>query len=268
MGKRQEQPIRFFALASRLRSDVDVTSLLRILMGHGGGLTPTVFGYCEPLRSKIDASRPHEVGKNFSQGDMLTIRAPSASLTLSCHSANYRFGTLDLCVARSALPSAQLSELVCQIAALLQPELGFVHLLNDHDRARDIRRGLRVDAADAPAFGIFHTSLMFGLPDFYWGMVFGKPYLSLLGEQKVKQVPAWRVESPADDVVYVQLTENIGDCWDNPQKMSQARKAGKEHLGETAFMHDKLAQDDLGNLELPLLTRLFARKRIVPSLIP
>jgi hypothetical protein len=269
MRERKEHPIRFFALTTRLHDASDVSAVLRILLSFGGHLTPAVYGYTDPPRTRFDASLLDEVGKRLAEGGMLMLRMPSSTLTLSNHISDYAYGLFSLGLTRDALQPAELQRLVCEISTQLQPEIGFVHLLNDHDRETDVRKGMRLDGTiPEPHFGLHYKNLALGLPEFYWGMVFGRPYTALLGEAKLKQVPAHHVETPAEGVVYVQLTENIDDCWDAPEELKRAREVAKEHLGRSAFMHEKLRPNEWGNLELPWFTRLLAPNRLVPPLRP
>ena len=74
-----------------------------------------------------------------------------------------------------------------------------------------------------------------GLPDLYWGTVFGKPYVELFGAERLAQVPVARREELAPGVFYLQLTDDLEDVRARPQLVEQARAVAKQSLGIDAF---------------------------------
>lgn len=73
------------------------------------------------------------------------------------------------------------------------------------------------------------------LPDMYWGVVFGKPYIDLWGIEKLMKVPAFKVEKLSDSLIFIQLTEKIEDILDNPEEMRSKREEIKEFLNNYVF---------------------------------
>jgi hypothetical protein len=81
-----------------------------------------------------------------------------------------------------------------------------------------------------------------GLPDLYWGTVFGKPYVELFGAQKLAQAPVARREELAPGIFYLQLTDDLNDVRAEPQLVEQVRTEAKRFLGIDAFKESATAQ--------------------------
>jgi len=133
-------------------------------------------------------------------------------------------------LATDTLAREELTTFVLDAVGVLQPVLCIVHLLNEFDHAFDCAKCIRLDAADEPSFGIFSKGLAHGLPDFYWGMVFGKPYCDLFGIERLLATPAHTVKQLGESLVYVQLTADVNDCEHNHPAIMQARRLAKKHL--------------------------------------
>ncbi len=73
------------------------------------------------------------------------------------------------------------------------------------------------------------------LPDMYWGVVFGKPYVDLFGLNILMSVPAYRVEKLSDHAVYIQLSEFVDDVFEKRDYIDEQREILKQHLGNDAF---------------------------------
>jgi len=266
MQKFRLLPLRFFAFTPLLRNSRDVAATVSTLCGLGPRLTPELYGYTEPLGQRFDRSKLSEMGKGMEDGSLLTMRIPAGRISMSSHVSNYRFGSLSVEL-QAGFDTPSIASLVRDLGMLLRPILGFVHLLNDHDRDDDIRRGMRTDTYDGCSFGMFHKELNHGLPEFFWGMLFGAPYVSLFGWETLKNTPAAAISEMGAGSLYLQLTDDPRDCEAHPAKVESARLRAKKHLNPAAFMHDRL--DLTGPTpKLPFFDRLFARKRIVPRLVP
>ncbi|MFV5513641.1 hypothetical protein [Acinetobacter gerneri] len=72
------------------------------------------------------------------------------------------------------------------------------------------------------------------LPDMYWGVVFGKPYVDLWGK-KLFEVPAFKVEKLSDDMVFIQLTADISDLINDPEQVRVEREKIKTFLNNYVF---------------------------------
>jgi hypothetical protein len=76
-----------------------------------------------------------------------------------------------------------------------------------------------------------------------WGMYFGKPYIEMIGLEKLLKTPAFLVEQ-CNDVVYLQVTENIEDIFHKYEEFERLRTQIKEYLGRQYFFHPDLAKNE------------------------
>ena len=79
--------------------------------------------------------------------------------------------------------------------------------------------------------------------NFAWGMFFGRPYVEMMGLQKLLNAPAFLVEQWHDGV-YIQVTENIEDTFKNYEEFDGLRTQIKEYLGRQYFFSPELAKDE------------------------
>jgi hypothetical protein len=265
---KQLHPLRVFAItSSSLYEQAHVEALLQVFMARGAALTPTRWGGHEPLKEKFTADSVPAITAALKQA-LALWRSPKSRVHLGEYVPGYTHGTMWADLAVNTLAREQLTAFVLDVMAVLQPVLGIVHLLNEHDHAFDCAKRVRVDAADEPSFGIFAKGLATGLPDFYWGMVFGKPYCDLFGIERLLATPAHTVKQLGESVVYVQLTADVNDCEHNHAAVMQARQLAKKHLGLDAFMPDE--RDGLLSKakQMPLIGKLMGHKPVAPVLVP
>ncbi|OTT97165.1 hypothetical protein [Acinetobacter baumannii] len=88
-----------------------------------------------------------------------------------------------------------------------------------------------------PHIGGIHPTteqLKHWLPDMYWGVVFGKPYVDLFGS-KLLAVPAYKVEKITDNLIFIQLTADINDLLNNPEQVRIEREKAKAFLNNEVF---------------------------------
>lgn len=236
-------------------------------MAHGTNLTPTRYGHYQPLKEKFSAERLSALAAEIDHGIVLW-KSPKSIVQLGSYVADYKHGSMSADFMADAFAVDELPPFVCDVAAVLQPILAVVHLLNENDHAADVAKGVRVNAADEPAFGVYAKGLASGLPDFYWGMVFGKPYCELFGIERLLGTPAHTVKRLGEAMVYVQLTADVNDCEYNHAAIVQARQRAKKHLGFEAFIPDQ--RDGLLSKvrQMPLLGTLMGQKPVVPVLMP
>jgi hypothetical protein len=81
------------------------------------------------------------------------------------------------------------------------------------------------------------------LPDMPWTSVFGLDYNKMFGKERLLTTPAYRTEALSDEVVFIQLTPNMDDLWDEFDSVMEARERAKHHLGYDCFFQEKLSYD-------------------------
>lgn len=67
--------------------------------------------------------------------------------------------------------------------------------------------------------------------------------MNMFGKDTLLSTPAHRVESVADDMIFLQLTPHMCDIHDKYDEVMKARALAKEHLGEECFFKPELAYD-------------------------
>ncbi len=87
------------------------------------------------------------------------------------------------------------------------------------------------------------------LPDIFWGTVFGPPYVALFGKEELLNAPAAAAEEIGLDMIYIQLTNNVGDVVNDPEGMALKRKAFKDHVAVDAFFELGRSYDAHSRLE-------------------
>lgn len=112
------------------------------------------------------------------------------------------------------------------------------------DSCADQYKSIGVENEYAPsASSIFLTTLRHWLPDMPWAVVFGPAYIRLFGKEKLLTCPAYKIEEIGDEMVFIQLTQNMGDIHQKYDEVMQARVSAKKHLGEECFSKPELAYD-------------------------
>lgn len=86
------------------------------------------------------------------------------------------------------------------------------------------------------------------LPDVYWGMVLGRPYVKLFGRERILSSPAAHVEELAENIFYIQLTDDIRDLETRFDDVEKVRQAVKEHLNNNAFFDESLGANHSYNV--------------------
>lgn len=85
--------------------------------------------------------------------------------------------------------------------------------------------------------------LKYYLPQMYWGVVFGKPYVDLFGMEHLLNTPAHYVEQLSEHQIYIQLTADIQDVFDRVDLTNLIREEIANHISEDAFLTEKYTLD-------------------------
>lgn len=261
-------PLKVFTItSSSLFEEAHIAALLRVFMARGPALTPTRWGGHEPLKEKFSADSAPAITAAMKHA-LALWKSPKSRVQLGEYVAGYTHGTMWADFGSDTFTPQELTPFVCDFATVLTPVLSMIHLVNERDLASDREKGVRVDAVDGAAFGLHYKKLANGLPDFYWGMVFGKPYCELFGIERLLATPAHTVKRLGESMVYVQLTADVNDCEHNHAAIMQARQLAKKHLGLDAFMPDE--RDGLLSKakQMPLIGKLMGHMPAAPVLVP
>jgi hypothetical protein len=244
-----------------------VEALLRVFTTRASPLTPTRWGAHQPLKQRFETSSVPAITAAL-KGGLVLWKSPKSHVHLGDYVPGYKHGTLWADFEADTFAPQELQTFVIDLAKVLSPALAMVHLANDHDAVYDRAKDIRVDAIDGSTFGLHYKKLAAGLPDFYWGMVFGKPYCDLFGIERLLATPAHTVKRLGESLVYVQLTADVNDCEHNHAAIMQARQLAKRHLGLDAFMPDERDGLLAKVRQLPLIGKLMGHRPVAPVLVP
>jgi hypothetical protein len=85
------------------------------------------------------------------------------------------------------------------------------------------------------SFSVVTHTLRHWLPDVYWGTVFGSAYVKMFGLEVLLSAPAFLVKKLSNEAVYIQLSPNLQDLYDDFDAVQKVREAVKDYLGRDAF---------------------------------
>jgi hypothetical protein len=124
-----------------------------------------------------------------------------------------------------------------RMALAVSADFGFVQVFHPSEFKREKPRRFVREFPDGgdPVIGLPARRLEFFLPDVMWGTVLGPAYVELFGADRIRSAPAHQVVELASDLWYLQATERLPDCRDDPQRVGAVRDAVKDHLGREAF---------------------------------
>lgn len=261
-------PLKLFAItSSSLFEESHVEALLRVFTARGPAFTPTRWGGHQPLKEKFSFDSTAAITAAMKYA-LALWQSPKSRVHLSPYISGFKHGTISCDFSADTFASQELSTFIADLAKALNPILTMVHLANEHDADHDRANGVRVDAIDGSTFGLHYKKLAAGLPDFYWAMVFGKPYCDLFGIERLLSTPAHAVKRLGESLVYVQLTADVNDCEHNHAAIMQARQLAKRHLGLDAFVPDERDGLLAKARQLPLIGKLIGHKPVAPVLVP
>lgn len=137
---------------------------------------------------------------------------------------------------------SRLLEFLKQAAVNFNAHYGYFDCLTTH--YRDVAL-INKSAPTGSFFIIPSHQIQKFLPDVRWFQIFGKPYIDLIGADKLLNSPAFKVEQLSADIITVQLTENIIDLQDNFELVEQVRAKVKSHLDHNIFFKKSNPEDHI-----------------------
>ncbi len=266
-----KRSLRMFGISSRgLASPEDFETIAKVFAHSAAGFAPTKMGLYEPLRQKFDPSAVRSLAERGEDHFQITWKSSKSDVEATRYIPEYMHGTLMVAADPDVATDQEIEQLIVHISEAFSPTLLMVHLLNPMDRDIDSESRMRIEASDRPTFSTHWNDLTEGLPNFFWGMVFGKPYLELFGAEKLLATPAYRVVRVAAETIFVQLTPSILDCESRHDAVIEARKKAILHLGESAFMASTVEAMGLGpaKKKISLFGKRDPQARMVPTLLP
>jgi hypothetical protein len=78
------------------------------------------------------------------------------------------------------------------------------------------------------------------MPDIPWASVFGPEYIQMFGMEKLLAAPAYCVEQLSDDAIFMQLTGDMNDLFDEFKMVMTKREQIKHYLGYDCFYQKEM----------------------------
>lgn len=194
----------------------------------------------EPLRpSALEQSRAGRFGSVW----YATRRSP-AFLAIFRRGVAFEDGALQHAALRFFVYDAsridenatRLARLLDAIAASFGADYGMVHAVCGSELAEAMiswRPDIDSGATGAHAKWGYTAELQTGLPTLYWRTTLGRPYIEIVGEDRLLSTPAYRVEATSYGV-NLQLTASVPSDHTFSQ-FREARARAMEHLGRGVF---------------------------------
>jgi hypothetical protein len=207
-------------------------------------LMPIKYGFTEPLKNTFDGDVEKMLSTCWHKG---FIWRPQLRGTLAFWDFSVLFGDerlhSSLCLSGSPKKFRVADiKVVCRELIRHSPtDIGHIHILaepefkhywNYHD-----------EMISCLNIGFVTVKLKKYIGNFAWGMFFGKPYVEMIGMEKLLKTPAYLVERWHDGV-YIQVTDNIEDTFLNYEEFDKKRTRIKEYLGSQYFFNPDFGKND------------------------
>jgi hypothetical protein len=207
-------------------------------------LMPRKYGYTEPLKNVFDGDIEKMLMNCWQKG---FIWKPQPRGTLAFWDFSVLFGEQrlhsSLCLSGNP-KNFRLVDIKLLYRELIRhspTDIGHIHILAEPE-LNHYKRYYN-EMVWALNIGFATIELKKYIPNLAWGMFFGKPYVEMIGLEKLLIAPAFLVEQ-WNDGVYIQVTENIEDTFRNYEEFNKKRMQIKEYLGREYFFSPDLGKDD------------------------
>ncbi len=136
---------------------------------------------------------------------------------------------------------ADIKSLYCELIKHDPAEIGHIHVLAEPE-LNHYKRYYR-EMLWCLNIGFSTLELKKYVPNLAWGTFFGKPYIEMMGLEKLLKTPAYLIERWGDGV-YIQITENIEDTFQKYEEFDKLRTQIKEYLGRQYFFSPDLPKSE------------------------
>ena len=244
---------------NRLTSKLQGRKLLEIFMKHFPGHLLTSFGDSEPLSGRFGASSLGAVLEAWGHLGFIAERVnPDVLLNVQfmVPSPKPKHSIIGLLRFQSETEEAfdSFDDFVLEVATVFEADYAAAHILAEHELADRLdilktkpgsnveymNRRVQNEGFAKVLWGMTvlqHNSpkLMKCLPDLLWFTVFGRPYVTLFGRERLLSTPAQQVTELSNGAVAIKLTDRLDDTMTSWENFKVVRDRCKDHLGRTAF---------------------------------
>jgi hypothetical protein len=244
---------------NRLTSKLHGRKLLEIFIKHFPNHVPSRFGDSEPLTGRFAANTLDEALEAWGHlGFIAERRDPDVLLNVhfmvpSPKPKHSIIGLLRFQTERQEAVDS-FEDFVREVATVFDADYAAAHILTQHElierldilkakpggNAEYMKQRVKREGFAKVLWGMTvlqHNSpkLMKCLPDLLWFTVFGRPYVTLFGREKLLSTPAQRVTELPNGAVVVKLTDRLDDNIASWKRFKTVRELCKDHLDCNAF---------------------------------
>jgi hypothetical protein len=213
-------------------SKAEGKQMLQMICGLLPEVMPEFYNTYEPVNKRFDSIHVDTALKEWCFSFLWKRRKPSVTGVMFLGTAQLERPTHTHLIIRfkpEIVSTQRLVQFVQEFSTAFRVDFSLVHVLT------------QPEVESKRLFGLSTFILKESLPNLYWATVFGTPYVKLFGRERLLSTPAAVVKALADDMIYIQLTEDVMDNRKQPERVEAARQAAKKHLDSNAFFDPQLS---------------------------
>jgi hypothetical protein len=195
-------------------------------------LMPEFYNTYEPVNRAFDLTELDSALKEWHFSFLWKRKKPSVTGAMFLGSAQLERPTHTHLLIRAKpeiLDAKRLIRFVQKFSKSFRPDIGLVHVLTKPEVERKVH------------FGQSTFILKESLPNLYWAMVFGAPYIKIFGKERLLSAPTAVAKELSDGLIYLQLTNDLMDNRTRPDYVEVKRLAAKNHLNANVFLDPQLS---------------------------
>lgn len=205
--------------------------ILQLLVRTAPDLSPEFYGNFEPVRKPF---RTVEEAIALWQPPFLWKRKTGVRVDGAIWFGNPgNHSALYMTVTGRHQATDQAVTLVRADTAPLTVDFAYVHLLTELETKPP---KASYDMWYPIDIGVTSHDLRKGIPNLCWAMVFGPPYVRMIGREKLMSAPCFTVKELSGERFYLQITPNLEDVREDFNGFEVSRQRLKAHLGEEFFL--------------------------------
>lgn len=207
---------------------------------HLSSWLPEKYGNHEPISIPFDAADPEAIVQVWGWPVLAKKRRPRMDASIWCRHRPELKQHASVCftLQHDAVDQSELLDFLCTASAALHADFACIHLLSqsnvNRERERKIAHALN-SAATRFFCDIYSQDLQRRIPDLFWATIFGKPYTTSIGLERLTTAPVYKSTTVAPDMVCLQLSERLQDVQEDPVRLDVVRRRCTEHIGSEYF---------------------------------
>jgi hypothetical protein len=232
-------PISQLLVKERIASKDEFRKLVQLLVEHPG-FTPQRWNTFEPVRRVFDVDDIDPVIDAYDLVFFWKRKKPALRGCIFGNEATYsnRKHGFILIDTYAGFDVVKLYELASSVCRCFDVHFGYVH----EPHIDEVELGKANGTMLGPIPGEDDLSLTVSthrlrryIPNLYWQTIFGEPYVTLFGRDKLLSAPVHIVTEMESGCICLQLTPEIGDIRSDYVAFDQLRQRVKQHLNPNAF---------------------------------